>query len=77
MGTQLLFMDIMVALKLLVKQAHGCKASRSQRKRLERTLTDIIVLIPVTILMLLPVSNFALIFLFDLKKSCINTNLFI
>ncbi|KAK7349197.1 hypothetical protein VNO77_06373 [Canavalia gladiata] len=56
MGTLLLFMDIMVALELLVRQAHGYKASRSQRKRLNRTMTDIIVLIPVTILMLLPVT---------------------
>ncbi|KAK7255432.1 hypothetical protein RIF29_28841 [Crotalaria pallida] len=57
MGTQLLFIDIKVVLELFVRQLHGCKASRSQRKRLERTLTDIIVLIPVTILMLLPVST--------------------
>ncbi|XP_020986275.1 uncharacterized protein LOC107463883 isoform X3 [Arachis duranensis] len=57
MGTRLLFMDIKVALQLLAKQAHGFKASRSQRKRLERTLTDVIVLIPMTILMLLPVTT--------------------
>ncbi|XLQ98896.1 hypothetical protein HN51_053538 [Arachis hypogaea] len=57
MGTRLLFMDIKVALQLLAMQAHGFKASRSQRKRLERTLTDVIVLIPMTILMLLPVTT--------------------
>ncbi|XLR42924.1 hypothetical protein HN51_026952 [Arachis hypogaea] len=57
MGTRLLFMDIKVALQLLAKQAHGFKPSRSQRKRLERTLTDVIVLIPMTILMLLPVTT--------------------
>ncbi|KAK7389570.1 hypothetical protein VNO78_24722 [Psophocarpus tetragonolobus] len=56
MGTVLLFIDIMVAIELLVRQVHGCKASGSQRKRLNRTMTDIIVLIPVTILMLLPVT---------------------
>ncbi|TKY64461.1 LETM1 domain-containing protein YLH47 [Spatholobus suberectus] len=56
MGTLLLFIDIMVALELLIRQAHGCKTSGSQRKRLNRTMTDIIVLIPVTILMLLPVT---------------------
>ncbi|RDX65393.1 hypothetical protein CR513_55957, partial [Mucuna pruriens] len=56
MGTVLLFIDIMVALELLLRQAQGCKASGSQRKRLNRTMTDIIVLIPVTILMLLPVT---------------------
>lgn len=60
MGTVLLFIDIMVALELLSRQMHGCKPSGSQRKRLNRTLTDIIVLIPVTILMLLPVSTFTL-----------------
>lgn len=65
----LLFMDIMVALELLVKQAHGFKASRSHKKRLERTMTDIIVLIPVTILMLLPVSTFYP-FYFYLNFSC-------
>lgn len=56
MGTVLLFIDIMVALELLVRQVHGFKASGNQRKRLNRTMTDIIVLIPVTILMLLPVT---------------------
>ncbi|MED6196795.1 hypothetical protein PIB30_050665 [Stylosanthes scabra] len=57
MGTRLLFMDIKVAFELLVKQAHGFKASRSQRRRLARTFTDVIVLIPMTILMLLPVTT--------------------
>ncbi|KAH1052188.1 hypothetical protein GLYMA_08G202800v4 [Glycine max] len=56
MGIVLLFIDIMVALEILVRQVHGCKASGSQRKRLNRTMTDIIVLIPVTILMLIPVT---------------------
>ncbi|XP_027906879.1 uncharacterized protein LOC114166358 isoform X2 [Vigna unguiculata] len=56
MGTVLLFTDISVALELLSRQMHGCKPSGSQKKRLNRTLTDIIVLIPVTILMLLPVT---------------------
>ncbi|KAL5184440.1 Protein LOW PSII ACCUMULATION 3, chloroplastic [Glycine soja] len=55
MGIVLLFIDIMIALEILVRQVHGCKASGSQRKRLNRTMTDIIVLIPVTILMLIPV----------------------
>ncbi|KAH1202959.1 Phospholipid-transporting ATPase 2 [Glycine max] len=60
MGIVLLFIDIMIALEILVRQVHGCKASGSQRKRLNRTMTDIIVLIPVTILMLIPVSTFTL-----------------
>ncbi|KAL2338045.1 hypothetical protein Fmac_012491 [Flemingia macrophylla] len=56
MGTLLLFIDIMFVLELLVRQARGYKPSGSQQKRLNRTITDIIVLIPVTILMLLPVT---------------------
>ncbi|KAK4267421.1 hypothetical protein QN277_024204 [Acacia crassicarpa] len=56
MGTQLLYTDIKVALELLIKQAHGWKVTRRQKKKLERTLTDIITLLPVTILMLLPVT---------------------
>ncbi|XP_020225361.1 uncharacterized protein LOC109807252 isoform X2 [Cajanus cajan] len=56
MGTLLLFIDIMLALELLVRKVHGYKPSGSQQKRLNRTITDIIVLIPVTILMLLPVT---------------------
>ncbi|XP_054782893.1 uncharacterized protein LOC129290204 isoform X2 [Prosopis cineraria] len=54
MGTQLLYIDIKVALELLMRQAHGCKVTRRQKKKLERTITDIITLLPVTILMLLP-----------------------
>ncbi|KAL5158569.1 Protein LOW PSII ACCUMULATION 3, chloroplastic [Glycine soja] len=41
MGIVLLFIDIMVALEILVRKVHGCKASGSQRKRLNRTMTDI------------------------------------
>ncbi|XP_073264256.1 uncharacterized protein [Populus alba] len=56
MGTQLLVVDISCALKLLLKQFHGLKVTIRERKKLKRTLNDIITLIPVTILMLLPVS---------------------
>ncbi|XP_028756088.1 uncharacterized protein LOC114715412 isoform X2 [Neltuma alba] len=56
MGTQLLYIDIKVALELLMRQVHGCKVTRRQKKKLERTLTDIITLVPVTVLMLLPVT---------------------
>ncbi|KAG5035524.1 hypothetical protein JHK87_010434 [Glycine soja] len=45
MGIVLLFIDIMVALEILVRKVHGCKASGSQRKRLNRTMTDIMVII--------------------------------
>nr|XP_004302877.2 PREDICTED: uncharacterized protein LOC101310236 isoform X2 [Fragaria vesca subsp. vesca] len=56
MGTHLLFIDLMSALELLLKQLRGHKISRRERNKLQRTLNDITSLIPVTILMLLPVS---------------------
>ncbi|XP_043818026.1 uncharacterized protein LOC110626628 isoform X2 [Manihot esculenta] len=56
MGTQLLFVDIMDALELLSKQLRGQRVSRRERRKLQRILTDIATLIPITILMLLPVS---------------------
>ncbi|WCJ40823.1 LETM1-like protein [Euphorbia peplus] len=56
MGTQLLFEDIMNALELLMKQLKGHKVSRRERGKLKRTLNDIATLIPITILMLIPVS---------------------
>lgn len=74
MGTLLLFIDVAVASELLVKQAQGRKASRSQKIRLERTMNDIIVLIPVTVLMLIPVSAFVF-FLF--QQLSVNINVFL
>ncbi|KAK6914854.1 hypothetical protein RJ641_019971 [Dillenia turbinata] len=56
MGTQLLFTDIMAALRLLQKKLRGQKMTKRERKKLQRTLSDIASLVPVTILMLLPVS---------------------
>ncbi|XP_047311901.1 uncharacterized protein LOC124915260 [Impatiens glandulifera] len=56
MGTQLLFIDILDATRLIMKQFHGHKITRRERKKIERTLADIVTLVPVTILMLLPVS---------------------
>ena len=63
MGTQLLFTDLMVATELLLNQLRGHRVAERERKRLKRTLKDIASLIPVTILMLLPVSTYFLIFL--------------
>lgn len=57
MGTQLLYTDVKVSLELLIGEAHGGKITRRQKKKLKRTLIDVITLLPVTILMLLPVSN--------------------
>ncbi|KAK8678761.1 hypothetical protein V6N13_144246 [Hibiscus sabdariffa] len=56
LGTQLLFVDITASLELLAKQLRGQKVTAREKKKLKRTLNDIATLIPVTILMLLPVS---------------------
>ncbi|KAM1113828.1 hypothetical protein ACFX1Q_046508 [Malus domestica] len=56
MGTQLLFIDITISAELLLKQLRGHKVTRRERNKLKRTLNDITSLVPVTILMLLPVS---------------------
>ncbi|KAI4355606.1 hypothetical protein L6164_004363 [Bauhinia variegata] len=56
LGTRLLLIDIKLSLVLLMRLVHGNKASRRQRKRIKRTLADIVKLLPVTILMLLPVT---------------------
>ncbi|XP_019193743.1 PREDICTED: uncharacterized protein LOC109187841 isoform X3 [Ipomoea nil] len=56
MGTQLLFIDISDAFGLLVKQLKGHLLTKRERKKMKQTVTDIATLVPVTILMLLPVS---------------------
>ncbi|KAE8699463.1 LETM1 and EF-hand domain-containing protein anon-60Da isoform 2 [Hibiscus syriacus] len=56
LGTQLLFVDLTVSLELLSKQLRGQKVTAREKRKLKRTLNDIATLIPVTILMLLPVS---------------------
>lgn len=57
MGTQLLCVDVVIALELLSKQLRGYKMEKRERFKLKRTLSDIGSLIPITILMLLPVST--------------------
>ena len=64
MGTQLLFTDIRVAAELLVNKLCGYQVAERERKKLKRTLNDISSLIPVTILMLLPVSTYWITFFF-------------
>ncbi|KAK6125014.1 hypothetical protein DH2020_041288 [Rehmannia glutinosa] len=56
MGTQLLFVDISDTLRFLAKKLCGDKVTKRERKKMQKTLADIATLIPVTILMLLPVS---------------------
>ncbi|KAK9078330.1 hypothetical protein SSX86_002387 [Deinandra increscens subsp. villosa] len=56
MGTRLLFIDVRDAFGLLVKQMSGNKITNRERGKIYRTLNDIATLIPITILMLIPVS---------------------
>ncbi|KAI7985035.1 hypothetical protein LOK49_LG14G01944 [Camellia lanceoleosa] len=56
MGSQLLFIDILDTMGLLMKKLRGNKVTKRERRKIERTLADIASLIPITILMLLPVS---------------------
>nr|GMC76080.1 LETM1 and EF-hand domain-containing protein [Ipomoea batatas] len=56
MGTQLLFIDISDAFGLLVKQLKGHLLTKRERKKMKQTLIDIATLVPVTILMLIPIS---------------------
>lgn len=62
LGTQLLFVDITVSLELLAKRLRGQKVTAREKRKLKRTLNDIATLIPVTILMLLPVSSLTLLY---------------
>uniref|UniRef100_A0A0V0GW50 Putative ovule protein n=2 Tax=Solanum TaxID=4107 RepID=A0A0V0GW50_SOLCH len=56
MGTELLFTDVSDALELLIKQLKGRQLTKRERKKMKRTLGDIATLVPITILMLIPVS---------------------
>ncbi|XP_011072404.1 uncharacterized protein LOC105157667 isoform X3 [Sesamum indicum] len=55
-GTQLLFVDISDTLRFMVKKLCGDKVTKRETRKMRRTLSDIATLIPITILMLLPVS---------------------
>ncbi|OVA08574.1 LETM1-like [Macleaya cordata] len=55
-GTQLLFIDMSVSLGLILKWVRGHKLTEREMKKLTRTMADFAAVIPVTILMLLPVS---------------------
>lgn len=57
MGTQLLYIDFVGALRLLMKKLRGRHITKREKKKIERTLADLATLIPVTILMLIPVST--------------------
>lgn len=70
MGTQLLFIDVSVALELILKQLQGHKVTKRERKKLKRTLADIAAVIPITVLMLLPVSSIFHPFYLKLSIDC-------
>ncbi|XP_073299314.1 uncharacterized protein [Primulina huaijiensis] len=55
-GTQLLFIDILDSLRLLAKKLCGHKVTKRERRKMQRTATDVVTLVPITILMLIPVS---------------------
>lgn len=56
MGTQLLFIDVLDSLRLLAKKLCGHKVTKRERRKMQRTATDVVTLVPITILMLIPVS---------------------
>ncbi|XP_073152496.1 uncharacterized protein [Henckelia pumila] len=56
MGTQLLFIDILDSLRLLAKKLCGHKVTKRERRKMQRAATDVVTLVPITILMLIPVS---------------------
>lgn len=56
MGTRLLFIDVRDAFGLLVKHLSGNKITSRERGKIKRTINDIATLVPITILMLIPVS---------------------
>ncbi|KAL2534114.1 LETM1-like protein [Abeliophyllum distichum] len=56
MGTQILLVDIKYSLQLFAKYLCGYKVTKRENRKMQRTLADIATLIPVTILMLIPVS---------------------
>ncbi|KAF3673747.1 hypothetical protein FXO37_06791 [Capsicum annuum] len=56
MGTELLFTDVSDALGLLIKKLKGRQLTKREREKMKRTLGDIATLVPITILMLIPVS---------------------
>lgn len=48
--------DILDAVRLLAKQVRGCKVTKREKKKIRTTFADFASLVPITILMLLPVS---------------------
>lgn len=55
MGTKMLFIDVMFTIQFIRKQIFGQTLTKREKKKIARTLIDIVCVIPIAILMLLPV----------------------
>ncbi|XP_076894173.1 uncharacterized protein LOC143546376 [Bidens hawaiensis] len=56
MGTRLLLIDVADFIRLLVKQLRAKKITSREKRKIKRTLNDIVTLVPITILMIIPMS---------------------
>jgi len=55
LGTKLLFIDVKVTIGFIQKLIIGQILTKSEKKKIARTLIDIVCVIPIAILMLIPV----------------------
>lgn len=55
MGTSLLFFDVGVTSRLILKHICGSTLTKREKKKIVRTLIDLACVVPITIVMLLPV----------------------
>ncbi|KAL9234847.1 hypothetical protein vseg_009669 [Gypsophila vaccaria] len=60
LGTKLLWADVRICLRLLVKLANGKSLSRRERQQLTRTTADIFRLVPVAVFIIVPFMEFLL-----------------
>ncbi|XP_020264026.1 uncharacterized protein LOC109839962 isoform X4 [Asparagus officinalis] len=56
MGSKMLFVDVMFTVQFIRKQIFGQTLTKREKKKIARTLIDIVCVIPIAILMLLPVT---------------------
>ena len=60
MGTKLLWADVRISSRLLLKLASGKSLSRREKKQLTRTIADIFRLVPVAVFLIVPFMEFLL-----------------
>ena len=60
LGTKLLWADVRISVRLLVKLANGKGLSRRERQQLTRTTADIFRLVPVAVFIIVPFMEFLL-----------------